>query len=221
MTVAADHWSKVVPRMREEIGRPPINSRERTGVQIPYFGEELVEYRQMPDGSVADMHQVVRTQGTWAVAAAFDPKGSLILVAQYKFGRDDYSLQMSPGGAGRECPPHATDEELIAHARRMFRRETGMDSENWEVLLRAPVDDNKFRASDGIGSFDAHMLLALDVVEVEETEHLPTDIIKIVRVPADELWMLMEDPYFDEISARLCLYEAMRHQGTEHLLAKR
>ena len=207
-------FDSALRRLRARIGNGPEVVGTEEGATIPYFGTELVEYRDLGGGKPpADFHLIRRNLGLWVVTAAFDRDGNLIIVAQFKYGVNEVTIQLSPGGAGKPKVPNPTLEDIIAQAREKFTEETGYGNGNWGYLGGVNIDDNKMRDASGTGPLVAHMLIASDVEKIAEPEPKDTEFYEVLNVPPSDFQALLDSPYLVEVSARVCLLEAFRRRG--------
>ena len=205
-------FEAVVRRLQEAIGSGPRVIRTHEGAEIPWYGTELVEIREI-DGEEHDFHLIKRNLGLWIVTAAFDVEGNLIVVTQLKYGVNEVTVQLSPGGV--KFPPQAvpTQAQVIQLAQEGFTQETGYAGGSWTYLNRLNVDDNKQRDITGKHGLWAHLLMATDVVEVSAPRPKSTEFHEVVKIPPRDFQGLMKSPYFREVSAVSCLYEAFLRLG--------
>ncbi len=206
-------FEQAVLAARERIGSGPPVVRSVGGVVIPYYGQELIETRQLPDGSQIDFHLLRRTLGLWIVTAAFDVYGNLIVVLQYKYGVNEVTIQLSPGGVQPPKGVELTQDVILGLAAEGFRQETGYGAGQWRYMRGLNVDDNKVRKADGSGPLTAHLVMATDLRLLAAPQPRSTDFYEVLVVPPREFRALVESPYLTEISAAACLYEALARRG--------
>jgi hypothetical protein len=129
-------------------------------------------------------------------------------VLQLKYGVNEVSIQLSPGGAGKMDNPHPSQDEIIARAASVFAQETGYTGGEWSPLGSINIDDNKYRGPSGEGPLRAHLLMATDVVRTGRPQPRSTDFYEVVTIPPSEFPALLRSPYLAEASAVACLLRA-------------
>ena len=110
---------------------------------------------------------------------ALTTRGEVLLVRQFRFGIEDFTLEI-PGGM---CDPGETPAES---ARRELREETGFDAESlieigW-VHPNPPVQNNR-----------CYTFLARDVVQVGPADPDPHETLELVRVPLERVPQLIAE----------------------------
>jgi hypothetical protein len=205
-------FERVVHRLQETIGSGPPVLRSYDGVEIPWLGTELVEWREI-DGKEVDFHLLKRSLGLWIVTAAFDTEGNLIVVTQLKYGVNEVTVQFSPGGV--KYPPQQvpTESQLIQLGQEGFTQETGYGKGDWTYLGSVAIDDNKLRDITGQHGLSAHLLMAVDVVKQGTPQPKSTDFYEVVKIPPQDFPQLLASPFFRETSAVACLHKALLHRG--------
>ncbi len=115
-----------------------------------------------------------------------DEEGFTFLVGQYRYPLEEYSWEIPMGGGPLE------DDDLDS-AKRELREETGLDAENWEVIMR-------LHTSNSVTDEEGYTYLATGLTHGEwEPEH--TEDLTLIRVPFEEaIEMVMDNRITDAIS---------------------
>lgn len=109
----------------------------------------------------------------WASTLALTPEGEVVLVEQYRHGIGEVSLELPAGGID-------AGETPLEAARRELREETGYEAARWERLGRVAPEPSKH---DNY----AHLFVAFDARPVADAAPDPTETIRVVRLPVDEV----------------------------------
>ena len=146
---------------------------ERCGI----FDLDRVDF-QSPDGDPARPFYVIDCPD-WINVIPLTASGEVLLVRQFRFGIEDFTLEI-PGGM---CDPGETPAES---ARRELREETGFEAERlieigW-VHPNPPVQNNR-----------CYTFLARDVVQVGPADPDPSETLELVRVPLESISRLISE----------------------------
>lgn len=127
---------------------------------------------QPPDSRPARDFWVIEAPD-WINVIPLTPEGRVLLVRQYRFGTQEFTLEI-PGGM---CDP---GEQPLEAARRELREETGFDAERI-------VDLGWVHPNPAVQTNRCHTYLARDVVRVGEPTPDPNEEFEQLSVPLDEI----------------------------------
>jgi ADP-ribose pyrophosphatase len=130
-----------------------------------------VRYRHPVRGTEKDF--VVVQPSDWCNIIALTPDGGLVLVRQFRFGIDGFSLEI-PGGIMDE------GEDPLATAVRELREETGFAGQRARLL-------GSTHPNPAIQSNRCHYVLIEEAVQSEELEWDADEEIEVTVVPAGEV----------------------------------
>jgi len=146
-----------------------VDSRRRQRCRI--FDLDEVRF-QSPDDRPPGSFWVIDAPD-WINVIPLTPDRRVLLVRQYRFGIEDFSLEI-PGGM---CDP---GEDPLRTARRELREETGYEA-------REMVELGWVHPNPAVQTNRCHSYLAKDVVEVGEPQPDPNEQVELVTVPLDEI----------------------------------
>lgn len=138
------------------------------------FDVQRVNYRHPARGTEKDF--VVMRAPDWVNVVALTPAGALVLVRQFRFGVDEFSLEI-PGGVME------AGEDPVAAGLRELREETGFVGKNARLLGRV-------HPNPAIQSNTCHLVFVEDAVQTEEFEWDEHEEIEVTTRPADEVLAL-------------------------------
>jgi len=130
-----------------------------------------VRYRHPVRGTEKDF--VVVQPSDWCNVLALTPDGRLVLVQQFRFGIDEFSLEI-PGGVME------TGEDPIEAGLRELREETGFTGARPRLL-------GSTHPNPAIQSNRCHFVFVEDAVQSAALEWDADEEISVVAVPADEV----------------------------------
>lgn len=130
-----------------------------------------VRYRHPVRGTEKEFVVVHPTD--WCNVLALTPDGSLVLVRQFRFGIDTFSLEI-PGGMMDD------GEDPVTAAVRELREETGFEGTRARLL-------GSTHPNPAIQSNRCHYVLIEDAVRSAELEWDPDEEIEVTIVPAAEV----------------------------------
>lgn len=145
-----------------------------TQAKTRVFDLTSVRYRHPARGTERDF--VVVRPPDWVNVLALTPDGWLVLVRQFRFGIDEFSLEI-PGGVME------AGEDPVAAGLRELREETGFTGER--VRLLGSVHPNP-----AIQSNRCHFVLVEDAARTAELEWDADEEIEITTLPVDEVLAL-------------------------------
>jgi 8-oxo-dGTP pyrophosphatase MutT (NUDIX family) len=131
-----------------------------------------VRYRHPVRGTERDF--VVVHPSDWCNVLALTPHGELVLVQQFRFGIDDFSLEI-PGGVME------ADEDPIEAGLRELREETGFTGTRARLL-------GSTHPNPAIQSNRCHFVLVEDAIRSEALEWDADEEIAVTTVPAAEVF---------------------------------
>lgn len=130
-----------------------------------------VRYRHPGRGTERDF--VVVAPSDWCNVLALTPDGRLVLVRQFRFGIDGFSLEI-PGGVME------TGEDPIEAGLRELREETGFVGARARLL-------GSTHPNPAIQSNRCHFVLVEDAVQSAALEWDPDEEIGVTTVPVDDV----------------------------------
>lgn len=133
-----------------------------------------VHYRHPARGTARDF--VVVRAPDWVNVLALTPDHRLVLVRQFRFGIDEFSLEI-PGGVME------TGEDPVAAGLRELREETGFTGARARLLGRV-------HPNPAIQSNCCHFVLVEDAARTAELEWDADEEIEISTLPVDEVLAL-------------------------------
>lgn len=114
----------------------------------------------------------------WINVIARTPSGDLVLVKQFRFGTESFTLEL-PGGM---CDP---DETPLRAAKRELREETGYEAEKWIPL--GYVEPNPALQTNRCHTFLAEGAIKVGELKLDEHER-----IEVSTMPAEEVFKAVE-----------------------------
>jgi len=145
-----------------------------TQAKTVVFDLQRVRYRHPVRGTERDF--VVVRAPDWVNVLALTPDGHLVLVRQFRFGVDAFSLEI-PGGVME------AGEDPVEAGLRELREETGFTGAR--AWLLGSVHPNP-----AIQSNRCHIVLVEDAVRTEDLEWDTDEEIEVTTLPADEVLAL-------------------------------
>jgi ADP-ribose pyrophosphatase len=113
---------------------------------------------------------------------AITPQQEMLFVRQYRFGIEDYTVEL-PGGIVDNGEDHG------AAARRELIEETGFSSSKWQYLGKVP--SNPVFMDNWI-----HHWVALDVEETGDIKLDDGEEVELLRIPVSEVRRKMTEEFF-------------------------
>ena len=138
------------------------------------FELQSVRYRHPARGTEKDF--VVVRAPDWVNVLALTPDGALVLVRQFRFGIDTFSLEI-PGGVME------AGEDPVAAGLRELREETGFTGKRARLL-------GSVHPNPAIQSNRCHFVFVEDAVRTEELEWDEHEEIEMLTAPAAEVLAL-------------------------------
>jgi ADP-ribose pyrophosphatase len=150
---------------------------------------------QDPDGNPKHAVHTMRTRD-WCNVIAITPRNEIVLVRQYRFGTQEFSLEV-PGGVidEGEAPAIAAARELA--------EESGYSAPIWESL--SVVHPNPAISSNRLHSFIAKDATASAICKFDELEEL-----EVVLVAREHLGALLDDGHVPHALCALALHQYLR-----------
>jgi len=150
------------------------NLGQTTQAKTVVFDLQSVRYRHPVRGTEKDF--VVIRAPDWVNVLALTPDGRLVLVRQFRFGIDAFSLEI-PGGVME------AGEDPVEAGLRELREETGFTGKRARLL--GSVNPNP-----AIQSNRCHFVFVEDAVRTEELEWDEHEEIEVTTLPAEEVLTL-------------------------------
>lgn len=147
---------------------------QTTRAKTVVFELQNVRYRHPVRGTERDF--VVIHAPDWVNVLALTPDGRLVLVRQFRFGIDAFSLEI-PGGVIK------AGEDPIEAGRRELREETGYTGTRARLL-------GSVQPNPAIQSNQCHIVLVEDAVRTAALEWDADEEIEVTTVPVDEVFAL-------------------------------
>jgi 8-oxo-dGTP pyrophosphatase MutT (NUDIX family) len=149
---------------------------EKTGQRLHtacrLFDVMLARYRHPGRGRERDF--VVMTAPDWVNVIALTPEHQLVLVRQFRFGIDDFSVEI-PGGVME------LGEDPLAAAQRELREETGHTGSRVHLLGRV-------HPNPAIMCNVCHLVLVEDARRTDKLDWDRDEEIEVLTVPVDEVY---------------------------------
>jgi ADP-ribose pyrophosphatase len=145
-----------------------------TQAKTAVFELQSVRYRHPVRGTERDF--VVVRAPDWVNVIALTPDGRLVLVRQFRFGTDAFSLEI-PGGVME------AGEDPVAAGLRELREETGFTGARARLL--GSVNPNP-----AIQSNRCHLVLVEDAARTAALEWDENEEIEVTTLPVDEVLAL-------------------------------
>jgi len=153
-----------VPSRWEKLG-------QTTQIKTPIFELQSVRYRHPARARERDF--VVVRSPDWVNVLALTPDGKLVLVRQFRFGVDAFSLEI-PGGVME------AGEDPVAAGLRELREETGFTGVGARLL-------GSVHPNPAIQSNRCHFVFVERAVRTAALDWDPDEEIEVTTVPADEV----------------------------------
>lgn len=158
--------------------RPWITERSRHVVQDRWISVRADQCRTVEGSTISPFY--VLEYPDWVQIVAVDDAENLILLRQYRHGRGIISLELPTGAIDK------FDADPIAAARRELEEETGLRSDDWELIATtAPNPANQ--------SNQCYVVLARGVKEGSCRQDEPSERVDIVRTPLAEVVRQAQD----------------------------
>jgi 8-oxo-dGTP pyrophosphatase MutT (NUDIX family) len=150
---------------------------QTTTAKTAVFELQSVRYRHPARGTAKDF--VVVRAPDWVNVLALTPDGALVLVRQFRFGIDAFSLEI-PGGVME------AGEDPVEAGLRELREETGFTGKR--VRLLGSVNPNP-----AIQSNRCHFVFVEEAVRTEELEWDEHEEIEVTTLPAADVFARARD----------------------------
>ena len=147
---------------------------QTTKAKTVVFELQSVRYRHPVRGTERDF--VVVRAPDWVNVLALTPDGRLVLVRQFRFGIDAFSLEI-PGGVME------VGEDPVEAGLRELREETGFTGMRARLL-------GSVHPNPAIQSNRCHIVLVEDAVRTASLEWDTDEEIEVTTVPAEEVFAL-------------------------------
>jgi ADP-ribose pyrophosphatase len=148
--------------------------REESLAATPIFDLRRAHYRHPRRGRERDF--VVLDAPDWANVLALTPDHRLVLVNQFRFGTNDFSLEIPGGVLG-------PGEDPVAGGLRELREETGYSGEKARVLGRV-------HPNPAIQNNTLHIVLVENATLAAATQWDHDEEIAVSVLPVDEVYAL-------------------------------
>jgi ADP-ribose pyrophosphatase len=146
--------------------------RREQGPQIPLFDLEF-HYMENPRNQSVLKALVLRAKDTVNVIALTADQ-EVLLVKQYRFGVQDFVMELPAGLIDR-------DEDPISTAKRELEEETGYISEEWHYLGFSYI--NPAYVNNGCHHFVATNAIQKGVLKLDDSETIQVSAIPLGSVP--------------------------------------
>ena len=146
----------------------------RTVASTRIFDVQSVDF-QHPNRAKAQDFFVIAAPD-WVNVVALTPTGHLVLVRQFRYGMDDFSVEI-PGGV------MDTGEEAIAAGLRELREETGYTGTKARVL-------GTVRPNPAMQNNRCHLVLVEDARRDAKLDWDPDEEFEIMTRPVDEVYAM-------------------------------
>ena len=150
------------------------NLGHATQAKTAVFELQSVRFRHPVRGT--EKNFVVVRPPDWVNVLALTPGGALVLVRQFRFGLDAFSLEI-PGGVME------AGEDPVAAGLRELREETGFTGAHARLL-------GSVHPNPAFQSNRCHIVLVEDAGRTAELEWDTDEEIEVTTVPADEVFAL-------------------------------
>lgn len=176
-------------------------SREHSepGPDLKLFRARFDHMRNPRNGAVERM--IVLEAADSVTVAARTPRDELLLVRQYRFGTECYTLEL-PGGivdAG---------EDPATAARRELGEETGYTADRWTSLGR--IANNPVYMDNYVHFYYAENVIATRAQQLDAGE-----AIEVVKLPLSEVRRRLEAGEFEHPHTVIALFRFFRIEGDE------
>lgn len=160
----------------------------------------VTEYQVTNPAGRPGIYGVVHFKNRAIAIIPLDEDDNTWIVGQYRYTLNSYEWEVPEGG----CPE---GEELLPGAMRELREETGLEADNWELVLETQLSNS---VSDELGFTFVARGLKYVGESPEETEQL-----HVRKLPFEELvGMVMRGEIRDGLSvASILKVKLMRDQG--------
>jgi 8-oxo-dGTP pyrophosphatase MutT (NUDIX family) len=171
--------------------QPPQPQRwKKTGVRTVahtrIFDVQSVDYQHPARAKPQDFFVIAAPD--WVNVVALTPAGHLVLVRQFRFGIDDFSVEI-PGGV------MDAGEDAVAAGLRELREETGYTGTRARLL-------GTVRPNPAMQNNRCHLVLVEDARPTEKLEWDPDEEFEIMTRPVDEVYAMA---YHGEITHAMVL----------------
>ncbi len=147
---------------------------QTTQAKTVVFELQSVHYRHPARATERDF--VVLRTPDWVNVIALTPDGRLVLVRQFRFGIDGFSLEV-PGGVMK------VGEDPIEAGLRELREETGFTGVRARLL-------GSVQPNPAIQSNQCHIMVVEEAVRTAELEWDADEEIEVTALPVDEVFAL-------------------------------
>jgi 8-oxo-dGTP pyrophosphatase MutT (NUDIX family) len=145
----------------------------RTIASTPVFDLRAAHYHHPARGAGKDFYVIHPPD--WVNVVALTPGRRMVLVRQFRFGIDDFSLEI-PGGVMDRA-----GEDAVAAGLRELREETGYAGVNARLL-------GSVHPNPAIMDNRCHLVLVEQCGRVAETDWDPDEEMEIMLAPVDEVY---------------------------------
>ena len=144
---------------------------QRSQLQTRVFDVLGIRYRHPTRSTEREF--VVMQSPDWVNVVALTPDGHIVLVRQFRYGIDEFSLEI-PGGVVD------VGEDPVAAGLRELREETGFSGAPAKLL-------GAVRPNPAIQSNRCHFVFVEGAVRSHELEWDPDEELQVTTMPADEV----------------------------------